>query len=197
MHIRLNQLPFWVATAALVALAAIIAIFALNADESTGAQADATPHTIHLDITGTPTLAIPHDYPVTIYQANGLRPNGNMDAVQFVEITANYSDAGTLNPAGTHSASALCALVDAVRCVDRIFVKEVASGRVMEIQGVPLPHRPYTNLQWLDDARLTVDRWSQPHYGIRYVFDVPERAVIVAVPIFDEVYAGTLSLPPE
>jgi hypothetical protein len=142
-------------------------------------------------------LVIPHLYDVNIYQANGAFSLEDFDTVQFVEIVANYSDSGISNPAGTLSASALCVFVDALRCGDRIFVKELASGQVIEIQGIPLPHRPYSNLQWLDDSLLTVDRWSQPHYGIRYIVDVPGRTLILAVPIFDEVYADTLSLPPK
>ena len=192
----------WLTTAAaLLILALIIGIFAPSPTSS--AQSDGiptptpTPHTIHLNITGTPTLIVPHQYNVAIYQANNSLPNGPFDRIQFVEITANYSDAGTTNPAGTHSASALCVFVDAVRCQDRIFVKDLAAGDVIEIQGIPLPHRPYTNLQWLDDSLLTMDRWSQPHYGIRYIFDIPARTVVLAVPIFDEIYADTLSLPPD
>jgi hypothetical protein len=186
-----------ISAAALMILAATIGLLAPMSDNSTNAQADQTPHTIHLDITGTPTLVIPHQYNVTIYQANGAFSLEDFDTVQFVDIVANYSDVGTSNPAGTRSASTLCVFVDAVRCQDRIFVKELSSGDVIEIQGIPLPHRPFTNIQWLNDSLLTVDRWSQPHYGIRYIFDVPGRDVILAVPIFDEVYAGTLSLPLE
>ena len=186
----------WLAlTTGLLILALITVFFGLSSSDSSNAKNDQTPHTIYLDITGTPTLTIPHLYNVTIYQTNGNIDQA--DNVQFVEIAANYSDSGTLNPAGTFSTSAPCVFVDAVRCQDRIFVKDLSSGQVIEIQGIPLPHRPYTNLRWLDDSLLTVDRWSQPHYGIRYVFDVQNRAVIVSTPIFDEVYAGTLSLPPE
>jgi len=177
----------------LVAPAIIVGVLTL----SVSAQDDEPPHTIYLNVTGTPTLTIPHQYSENIYQANGSFSPEDFDGVQFVPITANYSDAGTSNPVGTLSASVLCVFVDAVRCQDRIFVKELASGDVIEIQGIPLPHRPFTNLQWLDDSLLTVDRWSQPHYGIRYIFDVPAQEVIVAAAIFDEFYAGTASPPSE
>jgi hypothetical protein len=62
----------------------------------------------------------------------------------------------------------------------RVRIELVRSGEMYEIRGVPLPYRPISSLEWITDRYLTFDRWSQPHYGLYYLLDVPRRRVVLA-----------------
>jgi hypothetical protein len=62
---------------------------------------------------------------------------------------------------------------------ERIFVKDGKDGRVSELAGIPLEYRPFSDLVWKGD-RLVFDRWSQPHYGVHYEFDVVRKQLVVA-----------------
>jgi len=96
-------------------------------------------------------------------------------------------DEVVVNPAGTYRAFTGCAET----C--RIFFEAIATGKVFEIQGLPLPWRPFSALVWVTDDILVFDRWSQPHYGIHYAVDVGERTLLVAAPFPDEVPAAWVS----
>jgi hypothetical protein len=62
----------------------------------------------------------------------------------------------------------------------RVRIESVKSGETFEIRGVPLPYRPISSLVWVDDRYLAFDRWSQPHHGLHYLVDVPQRRVVLA-----------------
>ena len=68
----------------------------------------------------------------------------------------------------------------------KIFFEDIEADQIYEIQGLPLPHRPFSGLVWITDNILVFDRWSQPHYGVHYVVDVNERNLLLASPITDE-----------
>lgn len=70
----------------------------------------------------------------------------------------------------------------------RIFVAEPKRGKVLEIRGLPLEWRPFSNLIWADDRTLMFDRWSQPHYGVHYAVDVQRRKLVAALPFPDKFY---------
>jgi hypothetical protein len=71
---------------------------------------------------------------------------------------------------------------------ERIFIDDLAARETFEIVDIPLPHRPYSDLVWLDGRHLAFDRWSSPHYGIHYVVDAATRRLVLARPFPDQFY---------
>ncbi|MBN1965747.1 MAG: hypothetical protein JW910_13935 [Anaerolineae bacterium] len=86
------------------------------------------------------------------------------------------------NAAGTRAAFLDHAVDADLLLLDR------ATDRVVAVQGVPLPNRPLTNVVWLDADRLAFDRWSQPHFGYRYVIDAASGVVVQITVLADAVY---------
>ncbi|HEX6622236.1 MAG TPA: hypothetical protein VF064_00895 [Pyrinomonadaceae bacterium] len=70
----------------------------------------------------------------------------------------------------------------------RIYFEEKRTGRIYEIRGLPLAHRPFSDLVWANNRTLVFDRWSQPHYGMHYAVDVKKKRLTVAAPFPDEFY---------
>ena len=70
----------------------------------------------------------------------------------------------------------------------RIYFVERATGKVYEVRGLPLPHRPYSNLSWSNNRTLLFDRWSQPHYGVHYAVNVREKRLVIAAAFPDEFF---------
>jgi len=71
---------------------------------------------------------------------------------------------------------------------ERIFIDDLAARETFEIVDIPLAHRPYSDLVWIDERHLTLDRWSSPHYGIHYVVDAAMRRMVLACPFPDQFY---------
>ena len=71
---------------------------------------------------------------------------------------------------------------------ERIFFEIVPTKDRYEIQGLPLPHRPFSNLTWVADRYLVFDRWSQPHYGVHYVVDALRKELLLVAPFPDQFY---------
>ncbi|OGI60324.1 hypothetical protein A2641_01230 [Candidatus Nomurabacteria bacterium RIFCSPHIGHO2_01_FULL_37_25] len=65
---------------------------------------------------------------------------------------------------------------------DRIFIEETQTKKIFEIQGLPLPYRPFSGLVWINNHILVFDRWSQPHYGIHYAVDFSIKTLLIAAP---------------
>jgi hypothetical protein len=70
----------------------------------------------------------------------------------------------------------------------RIYFAERGTGKVYEVRGLPLPHRPFSDLVWVSGRTLAFDRWSQPHYGIHYVVSVRGRKLLRASAFPDEFF---------
>jgi hypothetical protein len=70
----------------------------------------------------------------------------------------------------------------------RVATQNMQTGKRYQLVGVPLAHRPMSDLVWIDSTLLAFDRWSQPHYGIHYVLDVHQNRLVLAVPFPDEIY---------
>jgi hypothetical protein len=70
----------------------------------------------------------------------------------------------------------------------RIYFEEKRTGKVYEIRGLPLAHRPFSDLVWTDNRTLVFDRWSQPHYGVHYAVDVRKKKLIVAAAFPDKFF---------
>lgn len=69
---------------------------------------------------------------------------------------------------------------------DRIYFRDLKTGKTYEIRGIPLPHRPFSDLAWRGKGLLVFDRWSQPHFGIHYEVDAAKRRLVVAYGFPDE-----------
>ena len=70
----------------------------------------------------------------------------------------------------------------------RIYFAQRGTGRVYEVRGLPLPHRPFSDLAWVNNRTLAFDRWSQPHYGIHYAVNVKGKKLMRASAFPDEFY---------
>ena len=69
----------------------------------------------------------------------------------------------------------------------RLFVTDRRTGKILEITGLPLEWRPFSDLIWADNRTLMFDRWSQPHYAVHYAVDVESRRLVAAVPFGEKV----------
>ena len=70
----------------------------------------------------------------------------------------------------------------------RLFVSDRTTKKVLEITGLPLEWRPFSNLTWASNDTLMFDRWSQPHYGVHYEVNVRSRKLLIAAPFPDKFY---------
>ena len=70
----------------------------------------------------------------------------------------------------------------------RLFVSDRTTQKVLEISGLPLEWRPFSNLTWASNDTLMFDRWSQPHYGVHYEVNVRSRKLLIAAPFPDKFY---------
>ena len=70
----------------------------------------------------------------------------------------------------------------------RIYFVERGTTRIYEVRGLPLPHRPFSDLAWVNNWTLEFDRWSQPHYGIHYAVNVKGKKLVTASAFPDEFY---------
>jgi hypothetical protein len=93
-----------------------------------------------------------------------------------------------VNPAGTVRAYVVekAWIGDMVR--DHIQIEYLDSGKVFEIEGLPVEYRLYSDLTWVGDRYLVFDRWSQPHYGLHYVVDVVELKLVLVRGFPDQLY---------
>ena len=136
-------------------------------------------------------VADPHGHLVDVHAGEwsvDLAPKANMVEVDY----PGFTDRGDLvySPESLWAACTVRVAVDSM-VLDRIeFARVIGaeSVKVMELAGLPLPHRPLTDLAWVDERWLVFDRWSTPHYGIHYVLDAREAALAHAAPFADSIY---------
>lgn len=67
----------------------------------------------------------------------------------------------------------------------RIFVKNLKSGKVFELKGLPFEWRDFSDLAWSDNQTLMFDRWVEPHYGNHYAVNVVRQKLLDATPFPD------------
>ena len=60
--------------------------------------------------------------------------------------------------------------------------------QLYRVEGVPMGHRPITGILWRSYYRVQFDRWSNPHFGVRYVIDVQNKRLEMAHAFADEHY---------
>jgi hypothetical protein len=67
-------------------------------------------------------------------------------------------------------------------CLERVYFTEQRTGTVYEILGEPeeAEVRPVDELKWANAHALSYERWTQPHFGHRYVVDVRRKRQIGA-----------------
>ena len=62
---------------------------------------------------------------------------------------------------------------------EQIFVENLRTGTVYEIQGVPFPNRPLSAPVWVRGFFI-FDRSTNPRFSTHYVFDMNRRALVLA-----------------
>lgn len=68
-------------------------------------------------------------------------------------------------------------------CNSRVFITDITSGKTSVITGESPEAevmRPIGELKWLDNERLSYERWMNPHYGHRYVVNVRTKKQVGA-----------------
>ena len=81
------------------------------------------------------------------------------------------------NKAKTRSAYVLCVPVKKTpeQCDALVFVKDLVTKTIYVITGEPggfERYRPVDDLKWVTDDVLSFERWTGPHFGHRFVFNV-------------------------
>ena len=113
------------------------------------------------------------------------------DPTLKIETVTGYPDKTTLvtNPARTFKAFVLCVPSGSEEgCFMRVYVTETKTGNTYEINGEPIEvevMRPVDDLKWLDNDRLSYERWTNPHFGRRYVMNVRTRKQVGAWSLTD------------
>ena len=74
---------------------------------------------------------------------------------------------------------------------DRAKKTYMVTGEADGVEG----RRPIDELKWLDNNRLSYERWESPHYGHRYVLNVRTKRQIAAFIVADPVKPENLQEP--
>jgi len=130
--------------------------------------------------TVSPTLIDPHHHIVDVNQTRVDPLSVSEFKIVEVQTLIISKEQVVLNQDQTFQAFTSCDEM----C--RIFVEDLRTGQIYEIQGLPLPWRPFSDLTWATSTVLVFDRWSTPHYGIHYAIDVVTKELILASPFTDE-----------
>jgi hypothetical protein len=67
----------------------------------------------------------------------------------------------------------------------RIFFKNLKSGKIFELKGLPFGWRDFSDLAWSNNQTLMFDRWTQPRYGNHYAVNVVKKKLTEAAPFPD------------
>ena len=109
-----------------------------------------------------------------------------------IEPLTGYPDTTSLvtNRAKTLKAYILClpAVQKEASCSARVFFTDKAAGKTFMISGEDEGterSRPIDNLKWLDNERLSYERWMGPHFGHRYVVNVKLKKQVAAYAVTD------------
>lgn len=129
---------------------------------------------------GMSPLPDPHNHVVDVNETRFDQQNLVDFKIVPVSVESGLRRENIINQNKTFQAFSTC---DEAAC--RIFYEELNTGQTYEIQGLPLPHRPFSDLIWVTNEILVFDRWSQPHYGIHYAVDVSEQRLLLASPFPD------------
>ena len=74
-------------------------------------------------------------------------------------------------------------------CVARVFITDLGTDETYEITGEELfieANRPVDGLKWINNYTLSYERWTNPHYGHRYVVDLRRSKQTAAFILSDQ-----------
>src|SRR5438045_1550490 len=74
-------------------------------------------------------------------------------------------------------------------CVSRVFVTDLGTDETYEITGEELfieANRPVDGLKWINNYTLSYERWTNPHFGHRYVVDLKRSKQTAAFILSDQ-----------
>ena len=110
----------------------------------------------------------------------------DLDTTLKIETVTGYPDKTTLvtNQSRTFRAFVLCVPSGSEEgCFSRVFVTEIKTGTTYAVEGEPIEvevMRPVDELKWVDNDRLSYERWTNPHYGHRYLLNVRTKKQVGA-----------------
>jgi hypothetical protein len=97
-----------------------------------------------------------------------------------------------MSPDKRYQASVFCVpsgIADIPGCVYRVFVGDLQTDENYEIVGEELyieTGRLIDHLKWIDSHTLSYERWTNPHYGRRYVVDIEKMKQVNAFILSDK-----------
>ncbi len=127
--------------------------------------------------------------------SKGVHRHGKLDAsgmseiirqVKIVEVTVpgNLSRENIVNNLNHTRTAFTLSVPDSNQAdasyFDRIYFEERRTGKVYEIQNIPLPFRPLENLAWANNNTLVFDRPSSPQYGTHYSVNAQQKRMTLA-----------------
>lgn len=71
----------------------------------------------------------------------------------------------------------------------------IVDGQGYRIEGLPLGHRPLSDLRIVTDQYLTFDRWAEPHFGTHYIVDLKAKRVVHACAFPDQFFIDQMNIP--
>ena len=74
-------------------------------------------------------------------------------------------------------------------CVHRVFILDLQTDENYEIVGEVLgieSMRIIDELKWINNANLSYERWTGPHYGHRYIVDIKQMTQTGAFILSDQ-----------
>ena len=71
---------------------------------------------------------------------------------------------------------------------EHVYFQRLGANERFVILGIPMGHRDFSDLVWVNDRYLVFDRWSSPHYGMHYIFDAVQKKLLLATPFPDQFY---------
>lgn len=72
--------------------------------------------------------------------------------------------------------------------VEYVYFQTIGTDDLWVILGIPMEHRPFSDLIWVNNRYLVFDRWSNPHYGMHYIVDTSRKKLLLATPFPDQFF---------
>ncbi len=110
------------------------------------------------------------------------------DELRFAVVPIPVGQIGNLVTNANRTRQAFSVYFPGAEISDRLFVTDLTSHEALEITGIPLPHRPISNLTWETENIVVFERWSQPHYGWRYKIDCKAKKLVGLMNLFDKLF---------
>ena len=117
-------------------------------------------------------------------------PSG--DLAESVEKDGFGKSTLRMSPDKRYQASVFCVpsrTSEVPGCVHRVFVGDIQTDENYEIVGEEMfieTGRLIDSLKWIDDHTLSYERWTNPHYGHRYIVDIQKMKQVNAFILSDQ-----------